>query len=138
MAPSEQHDSTGERWLSYYARVGYGAKGVIYGSSGLLALMESFDLKQGETVGSTGALRTIARQPFGQLMIATLAVSLMGYVSWRFIQAALDPEHSGCEAKDVLRRFGYFCSGLIYTGLAFSAVKILMHADDKGGKTAEE
>ena len=127
-----------ERWIEYYARFGYGAKGVIYGIAGLLALLEALDISQGETVGSEGALRTIGQQPFGQVMLLVLSASLMGYVVWRFIQAAIDPEHSGKDASDILRRFSYACSGLAYAGVAFTAVKILTASDSQGGKTIQD
>ena len=93
----------------------------------------------GETVGSTGALRAIAAQPFGRVLISVTAFSLMGYVVWRFIQAFLDPEHnSSRDASDIVRRLSYACSGLIYAGVAYSAVKILTASEEGGGKTAQQ
>ena len=127
-----------EPWIEYYARFGYGAKGVIYGSAGLLALLEALDISNGDTVGSEGALRAIGAQPYGQAMLVILSISLMGYVVWRFIQAFLDPEHSGKEAKDMLRRFSYVCSGVAYAGVAFTAVKILTARSSEGGKTTQD
>ena len=137
MAHSEQHTSTLERWIAHYARIGYAAKGVIYGSSGLLALFEAMDIGQSDVVGSEGALRAIAEQPFGKVLLVVLCISLVGYVVWRFIQAFLDPEHSSTKAADIIRRISYGCSGLVYAGLAYSAVEILT-ADSSEGKTAQE
>ena len=138
MARSNKANRTVERWIEYYARFGYGAKGVIYGSVGLLALLEALDVARGDTVGSEGALKAIGAQPFGQIMLIVLSIIIMGYVVWRFIQAALDPEHSGTDASDVLRRFSYACSGFAYAGVAFTAVKILRASSTEGGKTAQE
>lgn len=136
MVKSEQAH---ERWIEYYARFGYAAKGVIYGSSGLLALLEAFDFTSGKTVGSTGALRAIAAQPFGRILISVMAFSLMGYVVWRFIQAFLDPEHSSSrETSDIVRRLSYAFSGLVYASVAYSAVKILTPSEEGGGKTAQQ
>ena len=137
MTHSDKAQHNVERWIEYYARFGYGAKGVIYGSVGILALFEALDLTRGETVGSEGALRAIAAQPFGRAMLIVTGISLMGYVVWRFIQAILDPEHSGTDAKDWLRRFSYACSGLAYIGVAYTALKILINAAS-GGKTTQE
>lgn len=125
MARSERHDHPIEKWIAYYARLGYGAKGVIYASSGALALLEAFDFAQGKTVGSTGALEEIALRPFGKIILIVISVSLMGYVVWRIIQAVFDPEHSGKEASDILRRLSYACSGAVYAGVAYSAIEIL-------------
>lgn len=139
MAPTQKHDSAGERWLEFYARVGYAAKGIIYGSTGLLALLEALDLTPaGKTVGSTGALRTIANQPFGRTIAVAIAISLMGYVVWRFLQAFLDPEHSGMDASDILRRISYAASGLVYASIAYSVIEILDSSPAEEGRTAED
>ncbi len=138
MAPTRKHNSAGERWLAYYARIGYAAKGVIYGSTGVLALLEALDLTAGETVGSKGALRTIANQPFGRTLDVVIAVSLIGYVVWRFLQAFLDPEHSGMNASDILRRISYAASGLVYASIAYSVIEILDSSPSEKGRTAED
>ncbi|MGC1305900.1 MAG: DUF1206 domain-containing protein [Phormidesmis sp.] len=138
MSQSDQTQASYENWISYYARFGYAAKGVLYGSIGLLALLEALNVSSGKTVGSEGVLKTIAAQPYGQVLLAVLAVSLTGYVVWRFIQAFVDPEHGGHEAKDILRRVGYACSGLVYASVAFSALKILTASSSDGGKTTQE
>ena len=138
MARSEKHDHPLEKWIAYYARLGYGAKGIIYGSSGALALLEAFDIAEGKTVGSTGALQEIALRPFGKVILLILSISLMGYVVWRIIQAAFDPEHSGKGASDILRRISYACSGAVYAGVAYSSLEILDAVDDKDSKTVEE
>jgi len=129
-----------ERWLEYYARFGYAAKGIIYGSSGVLALMEVLGLGEGETVvGATGAIREIANQPFGRTICVLLSISLMGYVVWRFIQAFLDPEHSSsCGASDIVRRIGYGISGVVYASIAYSVVEILTDAPEGDEKSPEE
>lgn len=140
MALSNQTQDNVKRWIEIYARIGYAAKGIIYGTVGLLALMESFDFTSGETVGSEGVLQRVARQPFGRVMLFSLAISLIGYVVWRFVQAALDPEHSNSSDKtDLLRRFSYACSGVAYVGVAYSAVEILQVSASGGeDKTAQD
>lgn len=128
-----------ERWIEYYARFGYAAKGIVYGSVGILAIAEVFGLGQDETVvGATGAIRAIAQQPFGRALSVLLAVSLMGYVVWRFLQAFLDPEHKGRDISDIVRRIGYACSGMVYAGIAYSAVEILTESAEREDRSAEE
>ena len=131
------HQSLG-RWIEYYARVGYGAKGVIYATVGLLALFEALDLNSGKTVGSEGMLQEVVTLPFGRLLLGILMVSLVGYVTWRFVQAIFDPEHSGCDLSDIVRRISYACSGVAYSGVAFSAFKILIPAVGNGREKTPE
>ena len=139
MPHSNQSSKNHARWIEYYARFGYAAKGVVYGSVGILAIWEVFDSDQDEkVVGTTGAIRAIASQPFGRVLSGAIAFCLMGYVVWRGIQAFLDPEHSGLNAADIVRRIGYGCSGLVYASIAYSVVEILMEAPESDDKTAEE
>lgn len=139
MAWANPSKSSRERWLEYYARFGYAAKGIVYGSVGILAIAEVLGVGQGETVvGATGAIRAIAQQPFGWVLSVLLAISLMGYVVWRFLQALLDPEHKGCDAADIVRRIGYGCSGVVYAGIAYSVVEILTESAERDDKTPEE
>jgi hypothetical protein len=133
-AQSRDHRS----WIVYFARFGYAAKGMLYGGVGILALLQALDFSAGDTVGSSGVIESIAVRPYGRLMLVMLAISLMGYVLWRFIQAFIDPEYNNAhDAKGIVRRIGYACSGLAYTGVAFSAVKILMSLSSGDGKTAQ-
>lgn len=112
------------RWIEYMARLGYIAKGVVYGTIGLLSVQAALDIG-GKATGSEGALRSIAAQPFGRVLLIFLMVGLAGYVLWRVVQAVRDPEHSGRGFTDIFRRLGYATSALFYSGLAFSAFKIL-------------
>ncbi|MGB3668882.1 MAG: DUF1206 domain-containing protein [Phormidesmis sp.] len=138
MAPYDQSPSSKADWIAFYARFGYAAKGVLYAGIGILALLRALNFSSGKTVGSKGVLQTIAGQPYGQVVLWILAFSLVGYVIWRFIQAFLDPEHNGKEAKGIVRRIGYACSGLVYAGVAFSALSILLSLSSGGGKTTQE
>ncbi len=137
MTKPEKHENPVEQWIAGYARFGYGAKGVIYGGTGILALLEAFDVVDGNAMNSTGVLRAIAVQPLGRILATIIALSLMGYVVWRFIQAFFDPEHSGTGFSDIVRRIGYACSGLVYASIAYSVVDILTEVPDRGDRGVE-
>ena len=126
------------KWIAGYARFGYGSKGVLYGSTGLLALLEAFDLTNEEAISSTGVLKTIAIRPLGGMLVTFIAIGLMGYVAWRFIQAFFDPEQEGCGATDIVRRIGYGCSGLVYASIAYSVAEVLTGTLSGSGRTANE
>ena len=66
-------------------------------------------------------------------MLLLIAVGLIGYVLLRFVQAFLDPEHKGSDAKGMAIRSGYLISGLLYAGLALSAIRLAIGADDGQG-----
>ena len=112
-------------WVERLARFGYAAKGVVYGVVGLLAAQAAFGTG-GKTTDTKGALQEIVTQPFGKVLLGVVAIGLFGYVLWQFVQAIKDPEHKGRDTKGILQRIGYAISGIIYAGLALSAVRIIL------------
>lgn len=119
-------------WLKLLARVGFGAKGVVYLIVGILAA-------QGVVRGGPkGALTEIVQQPFGKTLLGLTAAGLVAYALWRLVQGALDPENEGSDAKAIGKRVGYACSGVVYLGLAWSAVQIVTGTGGGGGGGAED
>jgi len=125
------HDAS--LWVERLARFGYLSKGVVYAIVGFLAAQAAFG-PGGKTTDTQGALQTIANQPFGKFLLALVAIGLIGYVIWRFVQAIKDPENKGNDAKGLAMRIGYAINGVIYAGLALSAVKLVMGTG--GGKNS--
>ncbi|MEM8808993.1 MAG: DUF1206 domain-containing protein [Cyanobacteria bacterium P01_G01_bin.38] len=119
-------------WIRRLARFGYATKAVVYMLSGILAVQAAFNWG-GKTTGSEGVLRTIAAQPFGQILLFLVGAGLIGYIVWRLVQAVRDPEHEGNDWSDVFRRLGYAASGLIYGGLAMSAFRLALGGSQSSG-----
>lgn len=114
-------------WIEPLGRSGYAARGIVYCVVGVLAAQAAFGFG-GETTGSTGALQRIVTQPFGQVLLGIVAVGLVGFALWRLVEAVADPDGKGRDAKGIAARAGYAISGLVYAGLAVTAVRILMGA----------
>jgi uncharacterized membrane protein YidH (DUF202 family) len=112
-------------WIERLARFGYISKGVVYAIVGFLALQAAVG-SGGKTTDPQGALQEIVKQQFGQILLALIAIGLLGYVIWRFVEAIKDPENKGTDAKGLAQRFGYVINGLIYAGLAFTAIKLAL------------
>lgn len=123
-------------WVEGLARWGYLAKGLVYSIVGVLALQVAFG-EGGATTDSEGALRTIAQQSFGRVLLALTAIGLLGYVLWRFVQAIRDPEGKGRDAGGVVKRVGYAISGVVYLGLAFVAGRMALGMAGGGGDSKE-
>ena len=108
-------------WVRPLARAGYAAKGVLYITIGILAAMAAFGGGgDGATTGSKGAIRAIQEQPFGQVLLVLLTVGLAGYALWRFVQAILDPEGEGTDAKGAASSRGSSTAASSSTRLASS------------------
>lgn len=124
-------------WVERLARLGYAAKGVVYSIVGLLAAQAAFGAG-GKTTDTRGALQEIVGQPFGKVLLGVVALGLFGYVLWQFVQAIKDPEHKGTNTKGILQRISYAISGIIYAGLALSAVKIILGSGGSNSNSTED
>ena len=112
-------------WIERFARYGYAAKGVVYVLIGALAALGAFEGVGGPT-DSRGALTHIVRQPYGRVMLCVIAAGLAGYALWRVTQALRDTEDKGTSWKGLAVRTGYACIGVVYAGLSFSAVRLML------------
>ncbi|MFL6335160.1 MAG: DUF1206 domain-containing protein [Pyrinomonadaceae bacterium] len=112
-------------WIERLARYGYAAKGVVYILIGVLAALGAFQSEEGPT-DSRGALTQIVRQPYGRVLLCVIAVGLAGYALWRVTQALRDTEEKGRSWKGLSIRTGYACIGVVYAGLSYSAVRLIL------------
>jgi hypothetical protein len=119
--------SRGFEWL---ARAGFVSRGLIYGIIGILAIKLAVGAG-GTTTNQQGALKTIARQPFGKVLLILVAIGLAGYALWRFVHALLG---RGPEDSDSgFERVAAVGSGIVYAGLCAVAVKNLLGSGSGGG-----
>ncbi|WNG50980.1 DUF1206 domain-containing protein [Archangium minus] len=112
-------------WTERLARLGYLAKGVVYAVIGVLALQVAIG-SGGKTTDTHGALATLAQGAWGKALLAVVAVGLVGYVLWRVVQAWMDPDGKGTNAKGLVVRAGYLISAGIYTALAVAAFQLVL------------
>lgn len=120
-------------WIRRLARAGFAAKGVQYGTIGVLAALGAIGSADGATTDSRGALDKLGDQPFGQALVVVMAIGLAGYALWRFVEAILDPEHASNGVAGVAKRIGRFFNGLIHAGLVVYAIGLLTGAERGGG-----
>lgn len=118
-------------WTVRLARLGYLAKGVVYAVVGVLALQVALG-HGGKTTDTKGALATIAEKPGGTVLLALVAVGLVGYVLWRVVQAWVDPDGKGTGAKGLVTRAGYLVSAGVHAVLAVAAFRLVLGAGGVG------
>jgi hypothetical protein len=116
------------------ARVGYGARGFVYLSVGLLALASAVGLGAG-AIGSQGVGPWLAQQPFGRVWLILLGLGLWAFVLWRALQAIWDADHEGKDRAGILTRLGQGFSGVFYAILAAGVFELL---DEVGPRMARE
>jgi hypothetical protein len=123
-------DFVNSRPFEWFARAGFVARGLVYGIIGLLALKLAIG-SGGRTTDQQGAMRTLAQQPLGKVMLLALAAGLAGYAMWRFTRAALGRGPEGSDKG--FDRIAALASGLVYSAFFVLAIEILLNAD--GGRT---
>jgi hypothetical protein len=111
-------------WFDRYARFGYIAKGVIWGTVGVLAVRVAFG-EWAEQADFYGAFAEIGEQPLNAAFLILLSLALFGYAGWRVLQAVADVEGEGSDAAGYLKRSLYLLVGLTYGFFAIYAVGIM-------------
>jgi hypothetical protein len=107
-------------WLS---RAGFVARALVYGIIGILAFRLAIG-QGGKLTNQQGALHTVAKQPFGKLLLTLVAIGLGGYSLWRLVRAALG---HGPEGSDTgFDRLAALGSGVVYGLICAVAVQILL------------
>jgi hypothetical protein len=103
---------------------------VVYGVIGVLALELAVGAG-GKTTSQSGALQTIARQPFGEVLLIALAIGLGAYALWSVIDAVAGsrPDDDGA----LKRRVSAIASAIAYGALCLVAVKLVVGARASSG-----
>jgi hypothetical protein len=116
-------------WGRRLARVGFVARGLIYGLVALLALDVAFG-KRSNVEDQPGALQAVASHPYGQFLIGALAVGFAAFAFWCFVQAVLGQKLESGEDLGVLLRIGFAALGLLYAWLCVLSVALLIGANE--------
>lgn len=116
-------------------RAGYAALGVVYALVGVLAVRAAAGAG-GATTDTHGALGQIIAAPFGRVLLALVALGLVGYALWRFVQATLDTEGKGTGPGGLAGRVGFVVTGVVYLGLAASAARLVANRGGGGNGDA--
>lgn len=119
------------------ARIGYAAKGLVYGTVGVLALMTAAGFASGKLTGTRGALEAFTSHSWGPFVLAMLVAGLTAFALWRAAQAFKDTEDKGNDFSGLMQRAGLLISGGIYGWLAFYALRLLTNGAGDGSSTQE-
>lgn len=121
-------------WTVTAMRVGYAARAAVYVAVGGLALLAAFS--GGNAEGSTGALAQLRDQSWGVPALVMIGLGLLCYMVWRLLDAAMDLECYGSDAKGLIARAGQTVTGLIHGALGFAALR-LAFGQGSGGQAPQ-
>lgn len=118
------------------ARLGYASKALIYVIVGGLAAAAAVN-RGGRVTDTSGALRVVLSQPFGQLILLLLGVGLCGYAMWRLLDAYKDPDRRGTGFSGLVVRIGSVIRGVIYGALGLEAFRLARGLRGSSGNEAQ-
>ncbi len=107
-----------------FGRIGWVAKGLVYGLTGVLALLIGIHAARGtsssgDEASQTGAIARIAENSFGAALLIVVAAGLVLYSLWRLVSVLLPAAN---DMKGWLTRAGYLVSAITYLVLAWTAI----------------
>jgi hypothetical protein len=132
----ERIEDAAQPWVEPLARLGLAARGLVYAVVGVLAVRIA--LEKPDEADRRGALQAVKRQPFGEALLIVIAVGFAGYALWRFLQAVLDTEEEGADAKGLAKRAGYAARGVLYSAFCVSTVRFLMGSGQPSGGAQQQ
>lgn len=106
------------------ARLGYVARGIVYLSIGLIAILAVAGLAP-HTRSALGSLEAWGRWPYGVVLLWLTGLGLYGFAGWRALQSVFDADNQGRSARAWASRAGQALSGLIYGGLGASVFGLI-------------
>lgn len=112
------------------------AYGLVYLVLGWLALQLALGDRDGQT-STTGAVRELAQQPFGQVLVWLVGIGMVLLVVWRALEAAVghQDEDGGTRLRKRLTSAG---KGVLYAAIAFTAFRVATGSGGGGGRSSED
>lgn len=133
-AKREGDNLAGAKSLGWLARAGLVARGLVYLIVGVLALELALGVG-GKAANQQDALKAIAEQSFGRILLVLVAIGLAGYALWRLTRAAVG---HGAEQRDsATDRIAALGSGVAYGILCVTAVEIVASSNSSSGTPKE-
>ena len=118
---------TAERGAEVAGRFGLVSRGVVYCLLAAVAVQVAFG-KRDQELDRQGALRALARQPFGRVLLAALTLGLAGYALWRFAEAALGDD-------DPPKRLLHAARGVLYAAFTVTSARLVLDGRSGGGSS---
>ncbi|MBO6603514.1 MAG: DUF1206 domain-containing protein [Roseicyclus sp.] len=119
------------QWALPIMRAGYAGRGIVYIVVAGLSLWAIF--RGGDAEGTGSAFSTLSASPFGWVLLALIVLGMAAYAIWRILDAAMDLEDYGTDAKGLIARAGMVVTGLVHSAIGVLAVSLIIGASRSGG-----
>ncbi len=111
-------------WSVGVARFGYTARGAIYLLIGLLAMQTAVGARR-TAADPVAVFHALASNTPGRVALVVLGVGLIVYALWHAVQTVVDTQGVDRGALRVLERVAWAGLFLIYTGLGYTALRLV-------------
>ncbi len=123
--------------LELLARVGLIAYGVVHLLIGWLALQIAWNGSAGRSADSSGALKTLAAQPFGEALLWLLAIGLAALALWQ-ASTAIWGHRNRDGAQRTRKRVTSAARVVVYAALAYSAASVARGAGSSSSQSQRQ
>src|SRR6478752_918251 len=117
-------------WIDWVARAGLVAYGVVYVLIGWLALQLAWGDRSGKP-SSSGALRELAQQPFGEILLWIVSIGMFLLALWQLIEAGFGHRDEDGK-KRLAKRLASAGKAIVYIVIGYSGVKIAIGSGSSG------
>jgi hypothetical protein len=111
--------------LEMVARAGLIAYGVVHLLIGWLAVQIAWSASDSKSADTSGALKTLASQPFGRILLWLVAIGLVALALWQASEAIWGYRNTD-GAERARKRLASGASAVIYAALGFSAASFAL------------
>jgi hypothetical protein len=123
--------------LEAIARVGLIAYGIVHLLIGLLALQIAWGSTAGGSADTSGAMKTLAEQPFGKILMWLVAIGLVGLALWQASEVIWGYRHLD-GAKRTRKQITSGAKAVVYAALAASAVSVTLGSGSSSSQTHQD
>jgi hypothetical protein len=120
-------------WLDHAVRIGMIAYGIVYLTVAWLAIQLSLGNHSG-SASRNGALRQLAQQPFGKVVVWVVAIGMFFLVLWKLLEAYVDFQNED-GAKQWTKAGTNIGKAIVYGTLGIAGLKVAMGSKSSGGGT---
>lgn len=115
---------TAERGAEVAGRFGLVSRGVVYCLLAVVAVQVAAGTSDQE-LDRQGALRAVARQPFGRVLLIALTIGFAAYAVWRFAEATIGNDKAS-------KRLLHAARGVLYAAFTVTAARLVLHHQSSG------
>ncbi|MBX3285543.1 MAG: DUF1206 domain-containing protein [Actinobacteria bacterium] len=120
------------RGVERAGRAAIATQGVLYAVVGLLAAKVAGGDRDADP-SQRGALRTVAQQPYGKVLLVVLAVGLAAYAGWRAVLAVRGDLGGDEDGASLAKRAANAGRAVLYASLTVAAIRLLTEGPAAAG-----